>query len=64
MKHNFCIVLEKINVPYVQNIEFYGSITQANKAFLSLAFALANSEYEGITLFCGQNPIQKTTFKK
>lgn len=64
MKFNFCIVLEKINVPYVQNLEFYGSLTQAKRLFSSLSYALVASDYEKITLFCGQNSINQIQLKK
>lgn len=64
MRYNFCIVLEKINSPYVQNIEFYGSSTQANRVLKSLSYALENSDYESLTLFCGQNQTNKINLKK
>lgn len=67
MKHNFCITLlyrkrENETSQKITNIEFYGSLLQAHRAFYGLSFALPLSDCESITLFQGENQISRTTF--
>lgn len=63
MKHDFCISLVFSDKAKCYNIEFYGSLLQAHRAFYALAFALPLSECDEIVLFQGENEISRTTFK-
>lgn len=48
MKSNFKIVLE--NSKGVQNIEFVGTLRQAQRVFNALNYALVNSEYKQMSM--------------
>lgn len=48
MKSNFKIVLEKSQD--TQNIEFVGTLRQAQRVFNALNYALVNSEYKQMSL--------------
>lgn len=62
MKHNFCITLVFSDKAKCYNIEFYGSLLQAHRAFYALAFALPLSKCNEIVLFQGENELSRTTF--
>lgn len=47
-----------------KNIEFYGSLYQAEKVFFALSFALVQSEYTDVLLFAGESQLYETRLRK
>lgn len=48
----------------VQVIDLYTTFRQVNKAFYSLSFAMACSDYDELYLYSGESQINKATLKK